>query len=43
MIISFKENVAFVKLFQKSFGSNIFASFTEFQCKGVDTFVSSRV
>ena len=33
----------FVKLFETSFFSNIIASFTEFQCQGIDTFVFIRV
>ena len=32
LIISLKKNIAFAKLFETSFGSNILASFTEFQC-----------
>ena len=31
-IISLKKNIVFEKLFEISFGSNILASFTEFQC-----------
>ena len=42
-IISLKENIVFVKLFETSFGSNIIASFTEFQWKGTDTFGFIRV
>ena len=37
-VISLKENIAFVKLFEISFGSNIITSFTEFQFRGTDTF-----
>ena len=37
-IISLKENIVFGKLFETSFGSDIIASFTEFQCQGTDTF-----
>ena len=42
-IISLKENTVFVKLFETSFGRNIIASFTEFQCEGTDTFGFTRV
>ena len=31
-IISLKKNIVLAKLFETSFGSNILASFTEFQC-----------
>ena len=31
-IIAFEKNIAFAKLFETSFDSNILASFTEFQC-----------
>ena len=34
-IISLTENNIFVKLFETSFGNNIIASFTEFQCQGI--------
>ena len=37
LIISRKKNI-FVKLFDISFGSNEFGSFTEFQCHGTNTF-----
>ena len=37
LIISLKKNI-FVKLFDITFGSNKFGSFTEFQCHGTDTF-----
>ena len=33
----------FGKLFEKSFSSNILASFTEFECQGTDTFGFVRV
>ena len=36
--ISLKKNIFFAKLFETSFGSNILASFTEFQCQGTDIF-----
>ena len=42
-IISHKNNIVFVKLFEMSFGSNILASFTEFQCQCTDTFGLIRV
>ena len=38
-IISLKEKIVFVKLFEASFGSNIIASFTEFQVKVLIFFV----
>ena len=37
-VISLKENIVFVKLFETSFVSNIIASFSEFQCHSTDTF-----
>ena len=43
LLISLKENIVFVKLFEISFGSNIIASFTEFQGQGSDTFGFIRV
>ena len=36
--ISLTENTAFVKLFELSLGSGIFALFTEFHCHGMDNF-----
>ena len=39
-LIHFKENIAFVKLFETSFASNILDSFTEFWFQGTDTFGS---
>ena len=42
-IISLQRNIAFAKLFETSFGSNILASFTEFHCQGTDTFGFIRV
>ena len=36
--ISLKEDIAFVKLFETPFGSNILASFIGFQCQGTDVF-----
>ena len=36
--ISLTENIAFVKLFELSLGSDIFALFTEFHCQGMDDF-----
>ena len=41
--MSLKESIVFVKLFETSFGSDIFASFTEFQCQGTDAFGSISV
>ena len=40
---SLKENIAFVKLFEASFGNNILALFTQFKRQGTDTFGSIRV
>ena len=37
IIISRKENIAFVKLFKRSFGRDILASFTGFPCQRADT------
>ena len=37
-IVSLKENIVFLKLFETCFVSNTFTSFTEFQCQGTDTF-----
>ena len=37
-IVSLKENIIFGKYFERSFPSYVFASFTEFQCQGTDTF-----
>ena len=42
-IISLKKNIVFAKLFETSFGSNILASFTEFQWEGTDAFGFMRV
>ena len=42
-IISLKGNIVFAKLLVTSFANDIFASFTEFQLKGTDTFGSTRV
>ena len=42
-VISLKENIIFVKLFEASFGSNILASFSEFHCQDTDTFGFIRV
>ena len=42
-VISLKENIFCVKLFETFFGSNIIISFTEFQCQGTDTFGFIRV
>ena len=39
-LIHFKENIAFVKLFEISCGSNILDPFTEFQFQDTDTFGS---
>ena len=39
-IIYLKENIGFVKLFETFFGSEIYASITEFQCTCSDTFGS---
>ena len=36
-VIPLKRNVFFVKLFETSFGSNVIASFTKFQCQGTET------
>ena len=41
--ISLQKNIAFANLFETSFGSNIFASLTEFQCQGTDIFSFIRV
>ena len=41
--MSLKESIVFVKLFETSSGSDIFASFTEFQCQGTDAFGSISV
>ena len=38
-IISLTENIVFVKFFETPFGSNIIASFTEFQCQGTNVLV----
>ena len=38
LIISLKKNIIFAKLFGIPFGSNKLASFTVFQCQGIDTF-----
>ena len=38
-VIPLKRNIFFVKLFETSFGSNIIASFTKFQCQGTDTYL----
>ena len=38
-MIFLKENIVFVKLFEASFGSDILASFTEFQCQCTDTLI----
>ena len=37
-IISLTENIVFVKFFETPFGSNIIASFAEFQCQGTNAF-----
>ena len=37
-IVSLKENIVFLKLFETSFASNTFTSFIEFQCQGANTF-----
>ena len=37
-IISFRENIVFVKLLEISFGGEILASFTELYCHVTDTF-----
>ena len=37
-MISLKEKTVFVKFLEEYFGSNILASFTEFQCQGIDIF-----
>ena len=37
-IISLTENIVFVRFFETPFGSNIIASFTEFQCQGTNAF-----
>ena len=42
-IISLKENIVFIKLFETSFGSDILTSLTEFQRQGADTFGSTQV
>ena len=39
-IMSLKQNIVFVKLIELSFGIDIIASFTEFQCQGTDAFGS---
>ena len=39
-LIHFKENIAFLKLFEISCGSNILDPFTEFQFQDTDTFGS---
>ena len=31
-----KKNIAFINLFETSFGSDIFVSFTNFECQGID-------
>ena len=36
-IISLKKNIDFVNFCKTPFGSNIIASFTKFQCQGIDT------
>ena len=36
-IISLKENIDFVSFCKTPSGSNIIASFTKFQCQGIDT------
>ena len=41
--ISLKENIAFVKLFERLLGSNISVSFTDFPCQGMDNFGYIRV
>ena len=42
-IVSPKENIVFVKLFDTSFGSNILALFTKLQFQGTDAFGSIQV
>ena len=43
VIISLMKNIFFGKLFEKSFSSNILASFTEVECQDTDTFGFVRV
>ena len=37
-VIYLMKNILFGKLFEKSFSSNILASFTKFECQGTDNF-----
>ena len=41
--VSIVENIVFVKLFERSFDSDILTSFTDFQCQGTDDFGSIGV